>query len=114
MVSAEIVERAPKYNKRITIHTINQRMSYMTRSGQPDAIDSIVPMAYGNLAIDLIMEGKSGRMVCLKNGRYDHVPFEVVTEYEKKINVERFYDTERYRPHYHNCMGMPHFIMTSD
>ncbi|MEC9296171.1 MAG: 6-phosphofructokinase, partial [SAR324 cluster bacterium] len=114
MVSAEIVERAPKYNKGETIHTINQRMSYMTRSGQPDAIDSIVPMAYGNLAMDLIMEGKSGRMVCLKNGRYDHVPFEVVTEYEKKINVERFYDTERYRPHYHNCMGMPQFIMTSD
>ena len=114
MVSAKIVERAPKYNKGETIHTINQRMSYMTRSGQPDAIDSIVPMAYGNLAMDLIMEGKSGRMVCLKNGRYDHVPFEVVTEYEKKIDVERFYDTERYRPHYHNCMGMPQFIMTSD
>ena len=114
MVSAEIVKRAPKYNKGETIHTINQRMSYMTRSGQPDAIDSIVPMAYGNLAMDLIMEGKSGRMVCLKNGRYDHVPFEVVTEYEKKIDVERFYDTERYRPHYHNCMGMPQFIMTSD
>ena len=114
MVSAEIVARAPKYNKGGTIHTINQRMSYMTRSGQPDAIDSIVPMAYGNLAMDLIMEGKSGRMVCLKNGKYDHVPFEVVTEYDKKIDVERFYDTERYRPHYHNCMGMPQFIMTSD
>ncbi|MBT3215145.1 MAG: ATP-dependent 6-phosphofructokinase [Deltaproteobacteria bacterium] len=114
MVSAEIAARAPKYNNGETIHTINQRMSYMTRSGQPDAIDSIVPMAYGNLAMDLIMEGKSGRMVCLKNGRYDHVPFEVVTEYEKKIDVERFYDTERYRPHYHNCMGMPQFIMTSD
>ena len=114
MVSSELMERAPKYNKGEPIHTINQRMSYMTRSGQPDAIDSIVPMAYGNLAMDLIMEGKSGRMVCLKNGRYDHVPFEVVTEYEKKIDVERFYDTERYRPNYHNCMGMPQFIMTSD
>ncbi len=114
MVSAELMERAPKYNKGEPIHTINQRMSYMTRSGQPDAIDSIVPMAYGNLAMDLIMEGKSGRMVCLKNGRYDHVPFEVVTECEKKIDVERFYDTERYRPHYHNCMGMPQFIMTAD
>ena len=114
MVCAELMARAPKYNKGETIHTINQRMSYMTRSGQPDAIDSIVPMVYGNLAMDLIMEGKSGRMVCLKNGRYDHVPFEVVTEYEKKIDVERFYDTERYRPHYHNCMGMPQFIMTSD
>ena len=113
MVSAELVKRAPKYNNGETIHTINQRMSYMTRSGHPDAIDSIIPMAYGNLAIDLIMEGKSGRMVCLKNGRYDHVPFEVVTEYDKTIDVERFYDTERYRPHYHNCMGMTQFIMTS-
>ena len=114
MVSAELVARTPKYNKGESIQTINQRMSYMTRSGQPDAIDSIVPMVYGNLAIDLILEGKSGRMVCLKNGRYDHVPFEVVTEYDKKIDVDRFYDTERYRPHYHNCMGMPQFIMTSD
>jgi len=114
MVCAELMARAPKYNKGETIHTINQRMSYMTRSGQPDAIDSIVPMVYGNLAMDLIMEGKSGRMVCLKNGRYDHVPFEVVTEYEKNIDVEQFYDTERYRPFYHNCMGMPQFIMTSD
>ena len=114
MVSAELVARAPKYNKGESIQTINQRMSYMTRSGQPDAIDSIVPMVYGNLAMDLIMEGKSGRMVCLKNGRYDHVPFEVVTEYDKKIDVDRFYDTERYRAHYHNCMGMPQFIMTSD
>ena len=114
MVSAEIVARAPKYNKGKTIQTIIQRMSYMTRSGQPDATDSIVPMAYGNLAIDLVMEGKSGRMVCMKNGRYDHVPIEVVTEYEKKIDVERFYDTDRYRPHYHNCMGMSHFIMTSN
>ncbi len=114
MVSKEIVKRTAKFNKGESINTINQRMSYLTRSGQPDAVDSIVPMAYGNLAIDLIMEGKSGRMVCLKNGRYDHVPFEVVTEYKKKINVDRFYDTKRYRPHYHNCMGMSHFIMTSD
>ena len=112
MVSFEIMSRAPKYNKGDSIQTINQRMSYLTRSGKPDAIDSIVPMAYGNLAIDLIIEGQSGRMVCLKDGRYDHVPFEVVTKYDKKIDVGRFYDSNRYRPHYQNCMGMPQFIMT--
>ena len=112
MVSFEIMSRAPKYNKGDPIQTINQRMSYLTRSGKPDAIDSIVPMAYGNLAIDLIIEGQSGRMVCLKDGRYDHVPFEVVTKYDKKIDVGRFYDSNRYRPHYQNCMGMPQFIMT--
>ena len=84
----------------------------MTRSGQPDAIDSIIPMVYGNLAMDLIMEGKSGRMVCIKDGRYDHVPFEVVTKYDKKIDVDLFYDTGRYRPQYNNCMGMSQFVMT--
>ena len=114
MVCAEILDRTPKYNKGNPIQTINQRMSYLTRSGQPDAIDSIIPMVYGNLAVDLILKGKSGRMVCLKNGRYDHVPFEVVTKYEKKIDIGRFYDTERYRPNYDNCMGMTQFIMTSD
>ena len=114
MVSAEILSRSSKFNKNVAIQTINQRMSYMTRSGQPDAIDSFVPMVYGNLAIDLIIEGKSGRMVCLKDGRYDHVPFEVVTQYEKKIDVERFYDKSRYRPNYKNCMGMPQFVMTSN
>jgi len=114
MVSAEILKLSSKYNKDVSIQTINQRMSYMTRSGQPDAIDSFVPMVYGNLAIDLILEGKSGRMVCLKNGRYDHVPFEVVTQYEKKIDVDRFYDKFRLRPNYKNCMGMPQFVMTSN
>tara|TARA_Y100001970_G_scaffold270979_1_gene365579 strand:+ start:2481 stop:3677 length:1197 start_codon:yes stop_codon:yes gene_type:complete len=112
LVSSEILLRSPKYNKGERINTINQRMSYMTRSGQPDAIDSIVPMAYGNLAMDLILERKSGRMVCMKDGRYDHVPFEVVTQYDKKIDLNRFYDTNKYRPNYDNCMGMSQFIVT--
>ena len=76
LISEELQKRAPKYSNGESISTINQRMSYITRSGHPDAIDSIDPMVYGNLAIDLIMDGKSGRMVCLKDGKYDHVPFE--------------------------------------
>ncbi len=112
LVSSEIISRAPKYNNGEQIQTINQRMSYMTRSGTPDVIDSIIPMAYGNLAIDLILAGESGRMVCLKDGRYDHVPFEVVSQYEKKINIDRFYDVDRYRPIYKNCMGLSPFIVT--
>ena len=114
LVSSEIISRAPKYNNGEQIQTINQRMSYMTRSGAPDVIDSIIPMAYGNLAIDLILAGESGRMVCLKDGRYDHVPFEVVNQYEKKINIDLFYDSDRYRPNYQNCMGMSQFIVTGN
>jgi len=51
----------------------------MVRGGDPDALDSIVPMAYGNLALDLVLKGVHGRIVVLKNGRYDNLPIDVVT-----------------------------------
>lgn len=35
----------------------------MVRGGDPDALDSIVPMAYGNLALDLVLKGVHGRIV---------------------------------------------------
>ena len=53
---------------------INQKLGYMVRGGDPDAIDSIVPMAFGNLALDLVLSGIHGRLVVLKNGRYDNMP----------------------------------------
>jgi len=64
----------------------------MVRGGDPDAIDSIVPMAYGNLALDLILHGHHGRLVVLKNGRYDNMPIEAVTSTKKTVNVERYYN----------------------
>ena len=86
----------------------------MTRSGDPDAIDSIVPMAFGNLALDLILNGIHGRLVVLKNGRYDHVPIEVVTSSKKIVSVNKYYDTQRLHPYYNNFEMLPLFIMTSD
>jgi 6-phosphofructokinase 1 len=84
------------------------------RGGDPDAIDSIVPMAYGNLALDLIISGIHGRLVVLKNGRYDNIPLDVVTSTKKLVNVSRFYNTDRYRPYYHSFEMTPLFIMTSE
>ena len=92
LVSAELKERSAKYNKGNPIQTINQRLGYMVRGGDPDAIDSIVPMAYGNLALDLILHGHHGRLVVLKNGRYDNMPIEVVTSTKKTVNVARYYN----------------------
>jgi hypothetical protein len=64
---------------------INQKLGYLVRGGDPDAIDSIVPMAYGNLALDLILMGIHGRLVVLKNGRYDNMPIDVVTATKKLV-----------------------------
>src|SRR5512136_2591473 len=57
LVSSEVQKRSAKYNNGKEIHIINQKLGYLVRGGDPDAIDSIVPMAYGNLALDLIISG---------------------------------------------------------
>jgi 6-phosphofructokinase 1 len=105
---------SPKYNNGRRISTIYQKLSYLVRSGDPDAIDSIVPMAYGNLALDLILEGVHGRLVVLKNGRYDNMPVDVVTSTNKIVDVSKHYNTKRLRPHYKSFEMKPLFIMTSE
>lgn len=114
LVSAELKDLSAKYNKGRKINTINQKLAYMVRSGDPDAIDSIVPMAYGNLALDLVLQGVHGRLVVLKNGRYDNMPLDVVTSTKKLVNVKKYYNTERLRPHYKSFEMQPLFIMTSE
>jgi ATP-dependent phosphofructokinase / diphosphate-dependent phosphofructokinase len=110
-VSALVKERAPAYNDGRKIDMISLDLGYNVRSGDPDATDSIVPMAYGNLAVDLLLRGDHGRMVALRNGRYDSVPIETVTAYKKVVDVEKFYDTERYRPTYSTFELQPMLVL---
>lgn len=114
LVSQRLKEMSPKYNNGKTINVINQKLGYLVRGGDPDAIDSIVPMAYGNLALDLILKGIHGRLVVLKNGRYDNVPIDVVTGKSKVVNIKKFYNTERLCPNYNSFEMNPLFIMTSE
>jgi len=113
-VSRALREVSPKFNEGQRINVINQRLGYLVRCGDPDAMDSIVPMAYGNLAMDLILSGVSGRLVNIRNGRYDDVPMDVVSARKKVVDVKKFYNAERLRPYYNKFEGAPVFIMTSD
>jgi 6-phosphofructokinase 1 len=114
LVSMKLKALSSKYNKGKTIEVIDQKLGYLVRCGDPDAIDSIVPMAYGNLALDLILDGRHGRLVVLKNGRYDNVPIDVVTSSKKIVNVEKYYNKERLCPYYKSFEMLPLFIMTSE
>ena len=114
LVSENLKELSPKFNNGKRINVINQKLGYLVRGGDPDAVDSIVPMAYGNLALDLILKGVHGRLVVLKNGRYDNVPIDVVTGKSKLVNIDKFYNTERLRPYYNSFEMNPLFIMTSE
>ena len=113
-VSRALREVSPRFNNGRRVATINQRLGYLVRCGDPDALDSIVPMAFGNLAMDLILDGVSGRLVNVRNGRYDHVPIDVVTSRKKVVDVGKFYNTDRLRPRFKKFAGSPVFIMTSD
>lgn len=114
LVSDQLKELSGKYNNGKTVNCITQKLGYMVRGGDPDALDSIVPMAYGNLALDLILKGLHGRIVVLKNGRYDNVPIDVVTSSKKIVNVAEHYNTERLRPFYHSFEMKPFLLMASD
>jgi 6-phosphofructokinase 1 len=113
-VSALIQEGSAKFNKGRKINVINQRLGYLVRCGNPDAIDSIAPMAFGNLALNLILHETYGRLVSLRNGQYDDVPLDVVTSYKKMVDIHKYYNCDRMRPYYESFESKPLFIMTSD
>jgi len=113
-VGAELKKRSPKYNDGKRINVVNQRLGYLVRCGAPDALDCVVPMAYGNLALDLILEGTSGRLVNIRNGVYGSITMEVINGPHKVVDVEKFYNTERLRPNFEDLRDSPLFIMNSD
>ncbi|MFH1186368.1 MAG: ATP-dependent 6-phosphofructokinase [Chloroflexota bacterium] len=113
-VAAAIKNASPRFNSGKSVDVLSQQLGYMVRGGDPDAMDSIVPMVYGNLALDLMLKGRHGRLVALRNGRYTDVPLEVVTATKKVVNVNEFYDTDRYRPKYENFENKPAFVVTSE
>ncbi|NIQ03119.1 MAG: ATP-dependent 6-phosphofructokinase, partial [Nitrospinaceae bacterium] len=113
-VAARLKELSPKYNNGEQVGIINQRLGYLVRSGQPDALDTLVPVAFGNMAIQLMMEGRSGRLVSLRGGIYCHVDLAEVTATKKRVNIEKHYNTDRLRPDYKSFEGKPLFIMSCD
>lgn len=113
IVSAEIKKRSAKYNNGREIGVINQKLGYTVRGGDPDAIDSIAPMAFGNIALDHVLRKEFGRLVVLNEGAYGSTDIEVVTSMEKVVDIDKYYNRERLRPFYNVFEGQPLFIMAS-
>jgi 6-phosphofructokinase len=114
VVAQKVKELSHKYNNGKTVEVINQKLGYLVRGGDPDAIDSIVPMAYGNLALDLLLRRVHGRLVVLKNGRYDDVPMDCIVGSKKVVNVAEHYNVNRLRPNFKSFHMKPLFIMTGE
>ena len=90
--------------------TIVSDLTYDLRSGDPDFIDKLVAVTFGNVAYDAIAEGKTGLMSALVGGCFDLVPIPDAQLGSRGVDVATTYDTERYRPIYANKRGLPIFL----
>jgi 6-phosphofructokinase len=89
---------------------IYQRLGYLMRSGPPDSLDRLVASNFANLAADLILADKAGRLAAIHAGRYTTEPIETLGEGTKRVDVDRFYDIEQYRANIVGVMGLPMFL----
>jgi 6-phosphofructokinase 1 len=101
---------ADEIKQRTREETIVSDLTYDLRSGDPDFIDKLVAMTFAHIAYDAMLEGKSGLMAALVDGRYDLVPIPDPKLGPRKLDVASTYNTERYRPIYANKRGLPIFL----
>ena len=92
------------------VDIINQSLGYLMRAGAPDSLDRMVAISYGNLAVDQLVQGHSGRMVALRAGQYTTVPAETCIQGVKRVDVGELYDVEHYRPKVRHMLGKPMFL----
>jgi 6-phosphofructokinase 1 len=96
--------------ERLGFGTVIQELAYLMRAGEPDAMDRMVGLAFGALAVQLVSRGEIARMVALKDGNYCHVPIGTLEEGQKSVDVSDLYDPSLYRAKLMRVEGMPMFL----
>ncbi|MEA2038628.1 MAG: 6-phosphofructokinase [Thermodesulfobacteriota bacterium] len=89
---------------------LNQKISYLMRSGAPDSLDLMVAVNFANMTIDLFMNGTFGRLVALSRGTYTDIPLSNITTGQKRVDVRELYDIEEYCPKIRHVGGKPMFL----
>ncbi len=85
-------------------------LTYDLRSGEADFVDKMIAGTFGNLAMDAILEGRSGVMTALVEGCYTLVPIPDPSLGPRVVDVSTLYNRDRYRPKYSNKIGLPIFL----
>ncbi|HEU4920949.1 MAG TPA: 6-phosphofructokinase [Candidatus Limnocylindrales bacterium] len=98
---------AAEIKARTGIETVASELTYDLRSGEPDSLDSMVAMTFANVAMDLVRDGATGRMVAIRDGKYAHTSLPDPTLGPRKVDVSEMYDTDRFRPRYEGKLGDP-------
>ncbi len=82
---ARHLEHRIGYETRITI------LGHVQRGGTPTVFDRLLGLRMGARAVDALLEGKSGIMIALKEGKITEVPLMEALKREKKVD-QSLYD----------------------
>jgi 6-phosphofructokinase 1 len=96
--------------KRANEETVVSDLTYDLRSGDPDFTDKLVATTFGTMALDAVLEGKTGLMTAIQHGTYVLAAIPDPKLGPRRVDVETMYNTERYRPDYSNKLGLPIFL----
>jgi ATP-dependent phosphofructokinase / diphosphate-dependent phosphofructokinase len=98
---------AYELTRRTGIESLAIELTYDLRSGQPDAMDQIVATTFANVAMDLLADGRFGRMVAIRDGKYAETSLPAAGSVARRVDVEGMYNAERFRPRYDGRIGRP-------
>jgi len=98
---------AAEIRGRTGVETVASELTYDLRSGEPDSLDQLVAMTYANVAMDLLADGVTSRMMAVREGRYSTAPLPGPDEHPRRVDVAVQYNADRFRPGYDGLLGRP-------
>ena len=105
---------ADELRRRTGIETLASELTYDLRSGEPDSIDAMVATTFANVAMDLVADGITGRMVAIQDGKYAHTHLPDPALGPRKVDVATMYNEVRFRPRYDGKLGDPMLLVGLD
>jgi 6-phosphofructokinase 1 len=102
---------AAELKSRTGIEAVASELTYDLRSGEPDALDAMVATTFANVAMDLVRDGVTGRMVAIRDGKYAHTELPAPGTKARRVDVADMYNEERFRPRYEGRLGDPMLLV---
>ena len=71
----------------------------------------MVAITFANVAMDLVEDGRTGRMVAIQDGKYGDAPLPDPALGPRTVDVETMYNVHRFRPRYDGKHGDPMLLV---
>ena len=68
------------------------RLGFIQRGGSPTHIDRLLAARFGILAVKLLLEGKGGRLIGVRNGKVQDFDLETALAEPKRFDTELYHE----------------------